>query len=63
MVVQVQTEALLTSRQVAQWLGISASTLCRMRQEGRGPQVVWLSGSTPRYRREDVADWLERQTS
>jgi len=37
MAVQVETEALLTSRQVAQWLGISASTLCRMRQEARVP--------------------------
>ena len=50
---------LLTSREVALALQLSQATLCRWRQTGHGPRVVWLSPYAPRYRREDVTKWLE----
>lgn len=50
---------LLTTAQVAEMLAVSSSTLCRMRQRGEGPPVVWVTPSTPRYRLADVECWLE----
>jgi predicted DNA-binding transcriptional regulator AlpA len=50
----------LTSEEVAKWLRVSPSTLCRWRQAGRGPRVTWLSASCPRYERSDVEAWLKR---
>jgi len=54
---------LLTSREVAVALKVSASTLCRWRQTGSGPRVTWLSPTCPRYRRTDVEVWLERSAA
>lgn len=54
---------LLTSREVAVALQVSPATLCRWRQTGHGPRVVWLSPYAPRYRPEDVTKWLERMAA
>ncbi|MGO4363102.1 helix-turn-helix transcriptional regulator [Terrabacter sp. RAF57] len=54
---------LLTSREVAVALQVSPATLCRWRQTGHGPRVVWLSPCAPRYRPEDVTKWLERMAA
>jgi len=54
---------LLTSREVAVALQVSPATLCRWRQMGHGPRVVWLSPYAPRYRPEDVTKWLERMAA
>lgn len=35
-------EQYLTTNEVAQWIRVSASTLCRWRQDGRGPRATWL---------------------
>ena len=51
---------LLTSNEVAEWIRVSPSTLCRWRQAGEGPKVVWLAPTCPRYRRSDVDAWLAR---
>lgn len=53
----------LTTHEVAAWLRVAASTVCRWRLDGKGPRVTWLSPSLPRYRRADVADWLRRVAS
>lgn len=53
-------QRLLTSAEVARALRVSPSTLCRWRQTGHGPRVVWLSASCPRYRRQDVEAWVSR---
>ncbi len=50
----------LTSEEVADWIRISQSTLCRWRQRGEGPRVTWLSAKCPRYRRTDVETWLAK---
>lgn len=51
----------LTSREVAAWIRMSEPTLCRWRQRGIGPHVVWLAPTSPRYRRADVEQWLAMQ--
>lgn len=53
-------EEILTSREVAGWIRVSESTLCRWRQRGMGPRVTWMTPTCPRYRRLDVEQWLTR---
>lgn len=53
-------EEILTSKEVAGWIRVSESTLCRWRQRGMGPQVTWMTPTCPRYRRLDVEQWLAR---
>ncbi|GAA1328827.1 hypothetical protein GCM10009592_17310 [Brachybacterium rhamnosum] len=48
----------MTSAEVAQWLRVDKSTLCRWRTAGIGPRVTWLAPSLPRYARADVEAWL-----
>jgi predicted DNA-binding transcriptional regulator AlpA len=54
---------LLTTAQVAKALGVDASTLSRWRSRGVGPRVYWLGKASPRYREEDVLEWLERNAA
>lgn len=49
----------LTTEEVATWLRVAPSTVCRWRLAGRGPRVTWLSPSLPRYRKADVIAWLQ----
>jgi excisionase family DNA binding protein len=53
-------ERLLSEAEVAEYLNVSIDTMRRWRREGTGPPYV-MAGSRPRYRREDVDRWLERQ--
>ena len=50
----------LTSKQVGEALGVDRSTLSRWRTQGSGPRVYWLAKGSPRYREDDVLEWLER---
>jgi predicted DNA-binding transcriptional regulator AlpA len=54
---------LLTSKDVARLLQVAPSTLCRWRQTGKGPRVYWLGSGSPRYREDDVLEWLERMAA
>lgn len=54
---------MLTSAQVAEALGVTPSTLSRWRAQGVGLRVYWLGKSCPRYREEDVLEWLERNAA
>jgi len=49
----------LTTEEVATWLRVAPSTVCRWRLAGRGPRVTWLSPALPRYRKADVIAWLQ----
>ena len=60
---KVRLPQLLNSTQVAKALGVNPSTLCRWRAQGVGPRVYWLGRSCPRYREDDVLDWLERNAA
>lgn len=55
-----QESVYLTSAEVAEWLRVSQSALCRWRRDGHGPRVTWLSEGCPRYRYADVEAWLEQ---
>ena len=52
--------AFLTSGEVARILNVAPSTLCRWRATGQGPRVYWLGTASPRYRVDDILEWLER---
>lgn len=54
---------LLTPAQVGKILGDTASTLCRLRQEGKGPRFVWVTDHTPRYREDELLAYIEEQAS
>ena len=54
-----QTSSSLTTEEVATWLKVAPSTVCRWRMAGKGPRVVWLAPTLPRYRRADLTSWLE----
>lgn len=49
----------LTTEEVATWLRVAPSTVCRWRLAGKGPRVTWLSPSLPRYRKADLIAWLQ----
>lgn len=53
-------EQLLTSKDVAALLQVSASTLCRWRESHQGPPWIKLGG-IPRYRALDLSRWTESQ--
>ena len=53
---------LLTPDQVAAALGLSHRTLAGWRSSRRNPLPYVKVGSRVRYRRQDVAAWLESQT-
>ena len=59
----VRLPRMLNSTQVAEALGVNRSTLCRWRAQGVGPRVYWLGKSSPRYREQDVLEWLERNAA
>lgn len=54
---------LLTTAQVAEALGVDPSTLSRWRSRCVGPRVYWLGKASPRYREQDVLEWLERNAA
>jgi predicted DNA-binding transcriptional regulator AlpA len=53
-----QLQPLLTSKEVAALLQVSASTLCRWRDHRQGPPWINLGG-IPRYRTDDLTNWTE----
>lgn len=54
---------LLTPKQVAESVGISTSTLKRLRQRGEGPRAIRVTIRTIRYRKADVEEWLSERAS
>lgn len=56
----IPADEFLTTEEVATWLKVAPSTVCRWRLASKGPRVVWLSPSLPRYRRDDVVVWLDQ---
>ena len=59
----VRLPRMLNSVQVAHALGVNRSTLSRWRAQGVGPRVYWLGKACPRYREDDVLEWLERNAA
>lgn len=54
---------LLTPKQVGKILGVTQSTLCRLRQNGEGPRFVWVTDHTPRYREDELLAYIEERAS
>lgn len=55
------TPAVLTTQQAAIYLGISKSSLARLRSSGRStPRAVKIGGAL-RYRQSDLDAWIEAQ--
>jgi predicted DNA-binding transcriptional regulator AlpA len=54
-----QDDELLCTAAAAPVVGLSATVLKRMRSAGRGPRFVRLSRQTVRYRRSDLAAFIE----
>jgi len=52
------SDALLTPKQAAEFLGIPEGTLAQWRSQRRGPQYVKLEGRLVRYRRSDLEDYI-----
>lgn len=57
---EIVVDPYLTTNEVAQWIRVSASTLSRWRQAGRGPRATWMSETCPRYKRSEVEKWLRQ---
>lgn len=58
----VEINRLVTEQAVAARLGLSVSTLRRLRRRGEGPCPVPLSGRLVRYRWQSVLRWLDEQS-
>jgi hypothetical protein len=53
---------LLSSRQLALWLGVTEQWVEAGRLKGYGPPFVKLSSKLIRYRRDDILKWLRSRT-
>lgn len=56
-----ENERLLTTPEVAEYLGVPVSTMYLWRQKGTAPKCYRV-GKYMRYRREDVDAWLAERT-
>lgn len=56
-----QLNCSLTTRQAANTIGVSVSTLKRMRYAGLGPAYVKVGAKTYRYLIQDIEAWLEER--
>jgi excisionase family DNA binding protein len=54
-------EEMLTEQAVARILGVSVSTVRRLRASGEGPPSIRVGKRAIRYRRADVEAWLRRR--
>jgi predicted DNA-binding transcriptional regulator AlpA len=54
------TGPLMAPPETAGVLGVTLGHLAQLRYTGRGPRFIKLNGRAVRYRRIDVAEWLEQ---
>lgn len=52
---------LLSTRDLATWLGVSVQWLEIGRHRGYGPQFIRVTGRIIRYKRSDVLAWLDER--
>ncbi|MGC3022090.1 helix-turn-helix transcriptional regulator [Brevibacterium sp. FAM 24630] len=50
---------LIKPQLVADQLGVTTDQLAKLRYEGTGPAFVRVGPRSPRYRQEDIDDWVE----
>ncbi len=54
-----QLDAILSEREIANWLGVSTATLQRWRAQGYGPTWMRLSERRLGYRTSEIDRWLK----
>jgi len=52
---------LIDSKEVAKILGVSSSTIWRMRCEGKLPAPMQISSRLVKWRRSDIMAWIDQQ--
>lgn len=52
------TDPLMTTEEVAEYLGLAARTVKRWREENSGPQYIRINHKCVRYRQSEVDRWL-----
>jgi hypothetical protein len=57
-----KSDDLLTSQELAAWLGVSRQWVEIGRSQGYGPKYVEVAPHSIRYRRDDVNKWLNART-
>ena len=55
-----EEDKLLTTKEVAEYLGIAENTICQYRMTGIGPRYIKL-GRMVRYRLNDVIEWIDKK--
>jgi excisionase family DNA binding protein len=56
----IEAEPLMTTEELARYLGVPIATLYQWKHKGTGPPPLRV-GKHLRYRRDDVDGWLDRQ--
>ena len=56
-----QKQEVLRHKDVTEAIGLSKSTIWRMRKAGEFPQPIVLSKRAVGWRREDIEEWLENR--
>lgn len=54
---------LATSREVAEYTGLTEAGLAQLRYTGRGPRFIKVTGRQVRYRWADIEEWIERRSA
>jgi predicted DNA-binding transcriptional regulator AlpA len=54
-------DAILSERELSDWLGVSEPTLFRHRRDGTGPAFIRLSARRVAYRCSAVEEWLRQR--
>jgi excisionase family DNA binding protein len=52
-------EPMLSTTELARYLGVAPQAIYDLRSAGRGPRAIWV-GRELRYRTSEVQHWLER---
>ena len=52
-------DALLTTAELAEFIGVERTTLEKWRLEKIGPDYIWISSRCVRYQKSDIAAWIE----
>src|SRR5947209_5615659 len=57
-----ESDALLTTREVADWLGVSPIWVEIGRSKGYGPPFIKIGPRYIRYRPDDVVEWMKSRS-
>lgn len=59
---ETETKTLMRPEQAGKYLGLSPSTLAKMRMRGDGPPYSKAGARVVLYRKVDLDDWLQERT-